>query len=437
MRINLIFIILYSIIVLCSSTSAFGGDNYFDLYLLAKNNDSALKRSEARLAGSKAESSIIMASLFPHLEASAGIDYIDQTILNYSATDTKGSVLGHSYGFNARLNLLHVPTIMSLKAAESGIRSEELGVVFAHQDLILRYSEAYFGLLKAQLDKIVELDELARVKQVLDQSEAFLRVGTGDIIAVYEAKARYDSVAADLSRIDSNLQLAEQKLVTIVGKQVASIAEYVPEGPLLPQPDDPDWWVTEMERHDPIIQQAREGTKRATSELKAIKAEYLPVLSASGGYNVSKGALFLPNVETHQWSMGATVTLPLYSGGETSARVQRAVASESERWYSQDEMRKQRTDNLKQAFYNLRSNVSYVKSLKQRLMSAETQLAAIKKGRTIGTRSAVDVLNAEQAYSIAVRDHKNALYDNILRTLQLYSVAGTLTEDSIQTLLRK
>jgi outer membrane protein len=191
-----------------------------------------------------------------------------------------------------------------------------------------------------------------------------------------------------------------------------------------------------MEKQDPYLQQARESLAQTGEQLKAAKAEFLPVLQASGGYVNSRGGAYKPDIETQQWTVGASLSFPLYSGGGTTAKIQRAVSSESERRFMLDEIREQRRENVKQAFYNLRYNYNLIKALEQKKASAEIQLGAVKKGREIGTRSAIDLLNAEQSYSIALRDLKNSLYDDALRVVQLNFAAGTLKDEDIMAIAK-
>jgi outer membrane protein len=186
-----------------------------------------------------------------------------------------------------------------------------------------------------------------------------------------------------------------------------------------------------MEKEQPVVRQGREGLAQTVEQRKAARAEYLPVLQASGGYTVSRGTPDLPTAEVRQWFVGASLSLPLYSGGETAAKVRKAVASEEERRHVFNETMDQQRENVKQAFYNLRYNISLIKALEQKMTSAEIQLDAVKKGRNIGTRNAIDLLNAEQTYSIALRDYKYALYDNFLRVFQLKSAAGILAESDV------
>ena len=412
------------------SAPAQGADSYFELFQLAKKHDTAVMRAEARLSSVTADSDIVLSNLYPRLDGNVGMNYIDQTIEGYQSGTQKGSVVGYTYGVTARINLLHLPTLMNLKGTNASIRAEESAVRGARQDLVVRFADAYLGLLKARQDYQITQKELERVKQAHEQSQMFLKAGMGDVIAVYEAQARIDSVLADLNRSEGNLRIAEQKLSTLVGKPVTEVQDYAPLVVMSAQPENLDWWLDKMEKNDPQIQQAFEGVERSSSDLKSVKFEHLPYVQASGGYVSSKGSVFLPEVETRQWYVGASVTIPIYSGGETTAKVQRAVANQTERRGLLEDIRKQRSENLKQSYYNLVYNVSLVKSLEQKLASAELQLTAVKKGRSIGTRSAIDVLNAEQAYAVAQRDYRNALYDNVLRNILLKNAAGILDDAS-------
>ncbi|MEI6826606.1 MAG: TolC family protein [Desulfuromonadales bacterium] len=410
----------------------------WDLYLSARANDPALGRSNARVTGSLADSDQLFSTFMPHLDSSAGVQQISQTLAHYNTpNEVKYDYTSFNYSLIARMTLLNVPAIYSLSAAGAGLRVEQAGVAAARQNLIIKFTDSYFALLKAQADKHIALGEIKRLKQVLDQSRAFFKEGTGDLISVYEAQSRLDGAGADLTRSDSSLRLAEQKLSSVVGKPVKSIVNYLPQQPAKADPDDLDWWVTTMEKEQPLLRQAREGLIQSSEQKKSVKAEYLPVLQTSGGYTVSRGTADLPTAEVRQWFVGASLSLPWYSGGETAAKVRRAVASEEERQHAFDETIEQQRENVKQAFYNLRYNISLIKALEQKMTSAEIQLDAVKKGRNMGLRNAIDLLNAEQSYSLALRDYKYALYDNFIRVFQLKSAAGILADADVSEVSKK
>jgi outer membrane protein len=302
------------------------------------------------------------------------------------------------------------------------------------QDLIVALAEAYFGVLKAQVDEVLYQDEVKRLEQLYDQAKEFKTSGTGNVIAVFETKAKLDSAAADSVKASMARKLATHQLENLAGRKVSAIMDlgtYVPHGP---EPADSQWWLSTMEKNRPALIQARELLTQSELLRKAVYAGHLPTLNASGGYSVNKGSTFLPEVETRQWSIGLNLSLPIYSGGETNAKIERALAIESEQRYVLNEVRDQGVQKLKQSYLSLEYSYVILPSLKQKMESALMQLDAVQDGRRVGTRTGIDLMNAEQSVAIAQRDLASALYDNAVRQLQLKATAGTLSESDLAEL---
>ena len=59
---------------------------------------------------------------------------------------------------------------------------------------------------------------------------------------------------------------------------------------------------------------------------------------------------------------------------------------------------------------------------------------ATVRGRELGARSLMDVLNAERKLYGAVREYNNARYDYVFNTLSLKQVAGVLSTADLTSL---
>ncbi len=402
-----------------------------ELYELAKAKDPIVGKAEARLEAGKADQDIALAALMPRISANASQRRFWHKVYNYGPATINGSYEGFGYNIGGQLPIFNIPSYLQISAADAGQKSAEAGVAAARQDLIVRLADAYIKLLKAQADEKLYRDELARVSEILKQAEAFLKAGTGDIIAVYEARARMDSAAADLVKTEAQRQIAEQTLSSLTGIPVTAVKDIQVGTPVGPQPDNLDWWIESMYKQNPSIRQAQEDLAQAGHYSDANRAAHAPTIQFIGGYAVDKGSTFLPEVETRQWYIGANVSLPIYSGGETVARTRRAVAGESERRFMLEDARDQQTKRVKESFLNLKYNVSLAEAYKRKYASMELQLKATRKGREIGTRTAIDLLNAEQSYAVSHRDLVSVLYDNIQRNLELRAAAGILTDSDL------
>ncbi|MEI7670875.1 MAG: TolC family protein [Deltaproteobacteria bacterium] len=427
------FIAVLFVVLVCLFPSRAGaeGDDLFSLYSLARSKDPAIGKSQARLDAGIADQDIATAQMYPRIDANAGINWFSNTSLNYGPSEISGSYTGNSYGFSTRLPLYQMPNVFNLAASKAGVRGAGAALTGSRQELIVAVAEAYFGLLKAQVDEVLYRDEMNRLNQIHDQAKEFSNKGVGTIISVFEARAKLDSSAADMIKATTVRKLAAQQLASIVNKQVTDIFDlgtYKPHGPA---PADMEWWLETMQKNRPALVQAREMLAQSELQRKSARAGHLPTVNATGGYAVSKGSTFLPEVETRQWWVGFNLAVPIYSGGETAARTRRSLAVESEQGFVLREAGEQGIQKLKQAFLNLEYSSEIIPSLMQKRASAVMQLEATRDGRSVGTRTVIDLLNAEQGVAISQRDLAGALYDNALRHLQLKAAAGILKEDDL------
>jgi outer membrane protein len=409
-------------------------DDIWGLYTLAKTKDPSIGRAESRLMANRADEDTAFSRFLPRIDAQAGVNWITNTTYNYGPKTVDGAYQGHNYGVGARLPILQLTNYFTLNATKAASRSAESELKGIRQELISRICESYFGILKAQADEQLYGGEMKRLSKVHEQAQAFLKAGTGDIYTVYETRARLDSAASDLVRARSQRKIAEQQLASLTGRQVTTVkglGEYTPRGA---EPADLQWWVETMQKNQPSIIKAREDLAQMGEQLKSVKAGHMPVIQAQGGYSVSKGSTFLPEVETQQWYVGLNISLPLYSGGETMSRTRRSLAEESEQRYLLEETQEKGMLKLKEAFLTLELNMSLLNSLQQKKSSTEVQLAAATKGRSMGTRTLIEYMNAEQSHAVSQRDFSSALYDNAQRRLQLKAAAGILAEEDLKAL---
>jgi len=402
-----------------------------ELHRLAKIKDPVIGRAEARLEAGRADKDIAWATLLPRVSANASVRQLWTNVTDYEPEPITGQYTGYSYGIGMGIPVFNMSSYYQVSAASAGINSAESGVHSARQDLIVRLLDGYVKYLKARADEKLYRDELARVGKVLEQSEAFLKAGTGDIIAVYEGKARLDSAAADLVKTEGQLRLAQQQLSSLTGVTVDAVKDIAVSTFAGPEPAEMEWWLDTMRQRSPALLQAMQDLAQAEQSRKSAKAGHYPTVSGNGGYTVDKGSTFLPKVETEQWYAGLQLNVPIYSGGDTSARTRRASAGEAERRAMLDDAQEQGVRRLKEAYLNLQYNVSLGEAYQRKHESAELQLKAVQKGRDIGTRTAIDLLNAEQTYAISRRDLTAAMYDNLQRRLELKAAAGILAEEDL------
>ncbi|MGH8262768.1 MAG: TolC family protein [Steroidobacteraceae bacterium] len=138
------------------------------------------------------------------------------------------------------------------------------------------------------------------------------------------------------------------------------------------------------------------------------------------------------NSDTDDDALVLQLNVPIFSSGATQSRVRQA-----EYRYQAANQRYIRTTReteraARDAYLGVLSEMSRVKALKQALESSNTALQATEAGYDVGTRTAVDVLNARRTLVQAETNYSRSRYDYLLNVIQLKLAAGNLEDKDIK-----
>ncbi|MCU6497008.1 TolC family outer membrane protein [Rugamonas sp. A1-17] len=307
------------------------------------------------------------------------------------------------------------------------------------EQLVLRVAEVYLGVVVAQESLRVEQSELAAVSQQRDRAQARFDVGHGKITEVHEAQARLDAVQARLLTAQSQLELSQAQFRETVGstpRQLAPMADGF--APRLPEPASLAAWQARGEAGNTLVRSQRSALDIAGAELDKNSLKARPTIDLVAGYgakNQSGGlsALVAPNGERNA-SIGLQLNVPLYAGGGLDSRQREAVARRAEAELQLSAARRDVRLKVQEGYLAVTTGVARVAALEQALVSARSALQATTLGRDVGTRTALDVLDAQQRLASAERELVQARADYLLGRLRLAAAAGELSEESLRAL---
>ena len=94
------------------------------------------------------------------------------------------------------------------------------------------------------------------------------------------------------------------------------------------------------------------------------------------------------------------------------------------------------TTQVRNAYRGVAASISEVRALDQARISSRSALEATEAGFEVGTRTIVDVLNAQRNLFQADRDYARARYVYVLNMLSLKQAAGTIGEDDLAQIER-
>lgn len=318
--------------------------------------------------------------------------------------------------------------------ADSRINQADAAYGFALQDLMLRTSQRYFDVLSAQDELRFAVAEMEAFEQQLNQSRQRFEVGLIAITDVEEAQAGFDLARAQVIAAENQLDVAREALREVTGEYHLQLDGLGANLVLVtPAPDNIETWTEIALKQNLQLTSVLHAAEVARDEIRRVEAGHLPTLDLVGSHTrSSSNGGFSGGSRSEQTALGIQLNIPIYEGGFTVSRTR-----ETRHLYQQsvDEVERVRRATHRQtrdAFLGVKSGISRVGALQQAVKSTESARAAIEAGFQVGTRTSVDVLDAERDVFRAKRDLAAARYAYIVDTLTLKQAAGTLSEDDIR-----
>jgi len=315
----------------------------------------------------------------------------------------------------------------------------ELEYRTSRQDLMQRVSEAYFQVLLAEEQLRVVLAEKAALAMQRERAQARFEVGRGRITEVQETLARYDSVLTREITARSTLALRRAGFRETTGLAADGLAAL--RGEFRPAQFDggdlASWQRRALESNARVLARRSDvAIAGAETRKHGLAARPAVDLVASYAYRGQAGGL-PPSIapdSNRSASIGLQLTIPLYAGGGLSSREREAAARLREAELQLAAAERDARLQVQDAFLAVQSNAARVGSLGESARSARTALEATTLGRDLGTRTELDVLDAQQRLYATELDLAQARTDYLLGRVRLALAAGELQESDLRSL---
>ncbi|MEJ2696502.1 MAG: TolC family outer membrane protein [Candidatus Sulfobium sp.] len=407
------------------------GKDLLAVYRQAASTNPILGKARSQLQAEKASGSATRAALYPKVNAGAGVSHYHTDMRGFPGLTVDEGYTATNYSVTLIQPVVNGQDWVSVRASESRISAAESAVAAAEQDIILRVSEAYFGVLRARADERVAAGQRDLLKKILDQAEAFLKVGAGDIVSVRESKARFDEADSDLINAKNAVRIAEQALVRLTHSPVGELDDLGNIRPRGPVPDEISPWIKTAFESQPLLLQAQKQLQVSMDQVEIARRARWPRLDLDAGYGYAKGQL-LPEIKRTDIWAGLTFVLPIYEGGRISAGIREAEALASANRYGMEDLRDQIRFDTERSFLTLKDSVAQLRAATQAAESARISMEATMKGYEVGTRSITDLLDSVQNYTKMRRNKIIALYNHILARIMLKKAVGVLNIKDVE-----
>lgn len=300
----------------------------------------------------------------------------------------------------------------------------------AIQAAILSVSQAYFDTLAAD-------DEVARATDYLRAVDVHLALirrakaaGEATLVDIQDGEASHAQAQLQLLDAQTQVRLARAALERLAGKTSDALAPLPPGTAPTLQPADGDAWVTQAQTRGYPVQIGEVELQVAKFDTEKARAARYPNVDlqlthtpagAGGGYarptTTTTGML--------------SVTIPILSGGEISAKVDEARAMEDKARDELDAAVRDAGAGARDAWLRVTAGQRRVAALEQVTQRTQAALDATRIGFGAGSRTSLDVLRATDSLYASRRDLIRARYDSVLALLKLLSQTAMLDVDEV------
>lgn len=410
------------LLLVCSITHA---QDLAETFNLAVQVDTTLQQSKDNMLATMTLLTQARADLLPIVDFTANTTYNNT---NNPQLDRYNTYL---YGANLSAPLLNLAAWFQYRQVDDQIKSAVALYEDTKQDLVVRVIGQYFTILAALDDLILARSERKAFARQWEETKQKFNAGVIAITDVNVAKARYDN--ANAKEIASANSLSDQQEIMgeITGVPADEIDILKYEINLhRPVPDSMEYWVKAALEQNYNLKSKHYDVNVAKKNISIQRAGHYPTIQANGSTNVSKSIPPAPEIANTN-TIGLTLNLPLFNSGKIVSQTNQAKFQYDIARQKEIETERNIVSNTRQAYRGVLTQISQVKALQQSVISNKSALDATQAAFEVGTRTIVDVLNAQSDLLSVQNFLAKAKYDYIVESIKLKRYASQLTVQDV------
>jgi len=405
----------------------YGDATLSDLEAQATESNQDLKAALARVDQARATARVARSDLLPNLNFNPSY-----TRVRYSPNQEPGFGGLTADSFHTPLDLSYEVDLWGrVRRGFEGARADAQASLAAYYGVLLTLqsdvAQNYFALraLDAEIATVQATVGLRR--EQLELVRGRLAGGIGNELDIARAEAELANTQADAASLARRRAELENALAILAGANPAAFqfpssgaTNWNPEPPVIPA-----GLPAHLLERRPDVAQAERELAAANARIGVAKAAFFPVLSltGSGGY-LSGDVDSLFKWDSRTWSIGPSLSLPIFAGGRNRANYQRsqAVYEEAVARYRQQVL---------VAFGDVESSLSGIRHLNDQAEAQQRAVASAQRAAGLaseryrsGIVSYLDVVDANREALQAERAGVRLVGQRLIASIQLIKALG-------------
>lgn len=398
-----------------------------DAMVGAYNHSGLIEKNRALLRAADEDVAIAMSALRPIVGWSSSLSYEFSRVRN-SGTRVKSDGLGSSVGLSAELLLFDGgASKISIDVAKESVLATREALVSAEQQVLLNAVQAFLEVRRATEFVSLGQNNVRVIREELKAARDRFEVGEVTRTDVSLAEARLAAAQGQLAGSQGDLATAVEYYRASVGRKPGRLS--APKAIGTPAKSLDGAKALALRTH-PDMKRAQRLVTVSELQVLVAKAQMKPTVKLSGNYGVQEE--FGSSDFVRGGSVGLTATAPIYQGGRLSALARKSQAQRDSVRGDLHTTRQTLAQQVGNAWARLRVARASAAASQGQVRASSVAFRGVREEATLGSRTTLDVLDAEQELLNARANLVSARIDEIGAGYSLLASMGLLTAERLK-----
>jgi len=316
--------------------------------------------------------------------------------------------------------------LFGLKRAEAGVMAGREQLRNTEQTVLLQAATAYMDVTRDTLTVALNRNNVAVLTRQLEATRDRFRVGEITRTDVSQSEAALAQAKAGLAAAEGALTASRGAFTRVVGRAPGTL-----DKPVLPAlPASEEEVRAAALSANPSLLAARNSEVASKNAVRVAIGGLLPTVQVVGAITRSENSQ-TRNLVTESRSVTAQLSVPIYAQGLTYSQIRQAKQLNSQDRFNIAVAERSVLEGVNNAWDGLATARATIAAAQEQVRASEIALDGVKQEAAVGSRTTLDVLNAEQALLNARVTLVQAQRNETVAAFNVLSVMGRLNPEGL------
>ena len=318
-------------------------------------------------------------------------------------------------------------TVAATKQAFNNVRAARARLISAEQSVLLDAVTAYINVVRDQAVLELNINNEQVLRRQLEAVQDRFQVGEVTRTDVHQAQARLSGAIAERIQAEGDLEVSRAEYRKVIGDSPETL-----DSPEVPSdlPVNADETIDIAAAENPTVRAAVFDELASVDNVTEIRGELLPTVSLTGKASKDYDAGG-EDTRSATYSAKVSVSVPIYQSGSVYSRLRGAKQTVAENRQKVEDSRRTAIKDATSAWETMQAAQAAIEAIKTQVTANEVALDGVQREAAVGSRTVLDVLDAEQELLDSRVSLVRAERDLLIAVFELKSAIGGLTAEKL------